>query len=216
MKNYKIVVFDVDGTLTQVRSVWEYLHRKLGIWDSQGEPNLADYRSGRIDYREFARRDAAGYRGVARSRILELLESIPMRSGWSECLHMFRARGMKIALVSTGLDILVDRFTRVDHRSANKLGFDNDVCTGQVEVCVSMNGKKSFLDRLLDEIGIGWEEVVVIGDSEGDCEIMLAAGLSIAVDPSEAKVAQAADFQIDGSDLTHILPLVFDGRPKKV
>jgi phosphoserine phosphatase len=29
---YKLAVFDLDGTLTSERSIWEYIHKRLGKW----------------------------------------------------------------------------------------------------------------------------------------------------------------------------------------
>jgi phosphoserine phosphatase len=33
-KHYKLVIFDLDGTLTQERSIWEYIHKELGVSES--------------------------------------------------------------------------------------------------------------------------------------------------------------------------------------
>ena len=31
-EQFKLVIFDLDGTLTQERSIWEYIHKQLGKW----------------------------------------------------------------------------------------------------------------------------------------------------------------------------------------
>jgi len=31
-KQFKMAIFDLDGTLTRERSIWEYIHRQLGKW----------------------------------------------------------------------------------------------------------------------------------------------------------------------------------------
>jgi phosphoserine phosphatase len=36
-QRYKLVIFDLDGTLTQERSIWEYIHKQLGLLIHLGE-----------------------------------------------------------------------------------------------------------------------------------------------------------------------------------
>jgi phosphoserine phosphatase len=205
---FKLAVFDVDGTLTKIVSIWEYLHRELEIWETQGKPNLLSFLNGEIDYNEFARLDAEGYRDLPESRINEFVDAIPWRPGVVECFQWIKKQGMQIALISTGLNVLVDRFPLVDYRIANKLQFKNGRCTGKAIVCIPIDGKKSALDRLLTATGIQWMETIVIGDSEGDREIMSNAGLSIAVAPSDSTLLTTADVIIDGTDLMEITGIV--------
>lgn len=53
----KIVFFDCDGTLTKIKSSWEYIHRRLNIWNNNADKYQALFHSGLIDYDEFCRRD---------------------------------------------------------------------------------------------------------------------------------------------------------------
>jgi phosphoserine phosphatase len=36
---YRLVIFDLDGTLTRERSIWEYIHIQLGKWYGFAEEN---------------------------------------------------------------------------------------------------------------------------------------------------------------------------------
>ena len=49
----KIVFLDCDGTLTKVKSSWEYLHRRLELWTENADEYQELFRQGRIDYHEF-------------------------------------------------------------------------------------------------------------------------------------------------------------------
>jgi len=40
MPRFKLALFDLDGTLTTERSAWEYIHRRLGVWDGQAEKSI--------------------------------------------------------------------------------------------------------------------------------------------------------------------------------
>ena len=50
----RLVVFDMDGVLTTHPSSWEYVHRAMGVDNSE---NLRLYRTGNISYMDFLRID---------------------------------------------------------------------------------------------------------------------------------------------------------------
>jgi phosphoserine phosphatase len=199
-----IAFFDVDGTLTSVASVWEYLHRELGIWESQGEPNLLEYLAGNIDYDEFSRRDAMGYFGIPYTVLDEMVGRIPLRAGIQICFDFFKTRGIPIILLSTGLDILVNRIPGADMRIANELLFEDGVCTGKVRVRIPMDGKKHAFRQILHEREIAPDQAIVVGDSAGDLELMKVAGLSIAVASQDQNVISIAHHHIAGGNLAII------------
>jgi phosphoserine phosphatase len=205
---YKLAVFDVDGTLTREPSVWEYLHKKLGIWESEGLPNLKGFLKNDFDYNEFARRDAEGYKGYSYDRLSALVNSIPRREGIAACFDGLRGMGLTIALLSTGLDILLDAIPGADIRLANELIFEDGLCTGKVRVNIPIYEKYAAYKSLLARMNILPCQVIVAGDSEGDMEMMQAADLAIAVAPVSDSVAEAATFCIDGDDLSVIHGLV--------
>lgn len=78
----RIVFFDCDGTLTKVKSSWQYLHERLGLWDDHADAFQHRYRAGEIDYEEFCRRDAEPLEGLAGEAGARDLEGnrIPSRS----------------------------------------------------------------------------------------------------------------------------------------
>ena len=205
---FRMIVFDVDGTLTQVASIWEYLHRKLGIWESEGRPNLEAFTRREIDYAEFARRDALGYKGLSRKELMELIRSVPMRPGMDACLAFFKQRGIPIALISTGLDIMLDAIPLADIRVANELVFQDDNCTGEAVVHIPIDGKKEVFDRILRDHRIQADQIIAAGDSRGDIEILRSAGLSIAVASTDPAVRDASDICLDSGDLSLVPQIV--------
>ncbi len=206
--SFRWIFFDVDGTLTSQHSVWEYLHRELGIWESQGKINLALFRTGRISYPEFARRDAAGYTGIHRSEFDRMLDRIPIRPGVDRCFRELRERGMRIGLISTGLDILVNRFQPVDLAVSNELLFENDVCTGEVVVHLPIDAKADCVRRFRAMHSIDCREIVSVGDSIGDIGMMHQSGLKIAVHPCDPALLDVCDFCLLDSDLNRIPELI--------
>src|SRR2546428_12745420 len=50
------VIFDLDGTLTNIPSPWRYVHERLGLWQDTACGYLDEWLSGKISYEEFCRR----------------------------------------------------------------------------------------------------------------------------------------------------------------
>jgi len=207
-----LLISDVDGTLTTEVSVWEYLHKQLGKWDSEGFPNLNAYLCGEIDYAEFAARDASAYKGLSRGEINELMAAIPRRQGMEDMLRTLQRRGFCIALISTGLDILVNQIPYADERIANRLVFQNDICTGQVEVVIPIGGKGSVTRDLITRLGFDRDYIVALGDTNGDLPMMERAGFSVAVAAQSSEILQKASADSDGADLMRLPALIEEYR----
>jgi len=60
---YKLIAFDMDGTLTEEDSCWGVLHRHFGTQEA-ARRHLKAYDRGEIDYPEFMRRDIALWKPV--------------------------------------------------------------------------------------------------------------------------------------------------------
>ena len=61
MRKYDLVCFDMDGTLTKLRSSWCWVHEHYGV---DNEPAYQAFVNGEIDEPEFMRRDIALWKGV--------------------------------------------------------------------------------------------------------------------------------------------------------
>jgi phosphoserine phosphatase len=207
-KDRRLAIFDVDGTLTKVKSVWEFLHRELGIWETNGRNNLEAYLKKEIDYEEFSRRDALGFKNITYQELLSLIRIIPRREGLQECMVFLKESGFQVVYLSTGLNILVDDIPGADIRLANELLFEDDICRGEVITHIPIDGKKAAFKNLLSKLQISAENAFVFGDSTGDIEIMDAAGCSIGVAPSDEAVKAVSDYVINGDDLTEIIRIV--------
>ena len=119
----KIVVFDVDGTLTRVESSWEYLHRQLGTW-SRGKQYRAQFFHGNIKYERWAALDVALWKGVSIEKIHHILYTIPITEGVEETVETLKKKGFKVVLLSAGLSVLTDRMKKemnVNDTLANEL-----------------------------------------------------------------------------------------------
>ena len=74
-RQIRLVVFDLDGTLTPVDSLWRYLHDAFGTWE-RGRIAAQRYRKGEISYTEWAEADARCWTGISIDDLSEVLEKI--------------------------------------------------------------------------------------------------------------------------------------------
>ncbi|MCD4652757.1 HAD-IB family phosphatase [bacterium] len=207
-RNSWLLVSDVDGTLTTEISIWEYFHKLLNKWTSEGLPNLNAYLAGEITYNEFAEMDALAYKGLSRNQLDAMARKVPRRLGLEPMIKRMKKRGAVIALVSSGLDILVDQIPGSDVCIANGLKFDNGICTGEPDIKIPIDGKREAMRRLLESYRFPRNKIVVLGDSRGDIPMMEMAGFSIAVAATHGDVINEADVSVDGNNLGIISELV--------
>lgn len=68
-------------------------------------------------------------------------------------------------------------FFRAPELGLHITAYDTDV----YDVCQEGHTKATGAARLLEALGLGWEELVAVGDGENDIELLEAAGLGIAM-----------------------------------
>ncbi|SFR00335.1 HAD family hydrolase [Desulfoscipio geothermicus] len=214
----KLIAFDMDGTLTNVRSSWEYLHRRMGIWTGQAEIYQELFLAGKISYEEFCRLDAAMWRGINLDEIVTILNEIPLHPAAEKVMHLCRDLGAKPVLLSTGVKILADRLAGqlgFHYHTANELAHRDGVMTGGCVIHVTTHGtektKEAFLRKLMAELGATPRETAAVGDSIGDLGMLGEAGLGVAVNPhpGDLAVMQAAIPRlITVHDLEELIPVL--------
>ncbi len=178
----KIVFFDCDGTLTTVKSSWEYLHRRLGLWDDNADEYQKLFRSGAIGYHEFCRRDALLWRGLPAERIGSVISEIPYQDGARELLCGLRAAGVITVVVSTGLSMLVEKVRRelsIDLSFSNDLLEERGHLSGEILINVDYNMKGPIVRHALERFSVSFENAAAVGDGEGDRGMFEEVGLPI-------------------------------------
>ena len=208
----KVAFFDCDGTLTKVKSSWEYLHRRLNIWDDHADLYQALFRAGKIDYYEFCRRDALLWRGLPVSRVVGMLRDIAYQDGSAETVRVFKKRGIFTAILSTGLSLLVEKVRDdlgIDMALSNELLSEAGYLTGEIRINVDYDKKGHIVERVLREVGATREEACALGDGEGDIGMFEAVGLAIGYHPP-GTISGVVDRAIHGESLLDMISIVED------
>ncbi len=182
----KIVFLDCDGTLTTVKSSWEYLHRRLDLWTENADEYQDLFKRGLIDYHEFCRRDAFLWRGLRLDSVLPILNDIPYQPGAGEFIHSLKKAGIITVIISTGLSFLVEKVKKelgIDRSFANDLVVKNGALSGEIRINVDYDRKGTIVRTMLQGLGLTLDDASAIGDGEGDKgmfeEVALPIGFNI-------------------------------------
>jgi len=206
---FKLVVFDLDGTLTKERSIWEYIHVRLGKWYGFAEEYQKQFLAGKISYQEFCERDAEVWKGMKVEEMAKIVQTVSFHPGTDELISHLKQRGLKLSMVSSGLSLLSDWVHQrygFDHSVSNDLLYENGVLSGKVRIQVHYDKKAEWVEKILKQFGATPEETIAIGDSRGDLDMFQMAGFSVAFNSSCGELDQVATVCIRSNNLVDIIP----------
>jgi phosphoserine phosphatase len=205
----RLLVADMDSTMINEECIDE-LADAVGI---KAEVAAITDRAmnGEIDFAEALRTRVALIKGLNRRVIEEIRrERITLAPGGRALVQTMKTHGAYTALVSGGFSLFADHFAErigFDEAIANNLEFDGDLLSGSVSEPIV--DKSTKLDRLLTlaaEKQIPMAETMSVGDGANDLDMILAAGLGVALH-AKPFVAEQAAARIDHGDLTALLYL---------
>jgi phosphoserine phosphatase len=207
--SFKIGIFDLDGTLTQERSIWEYIHKRLGKWYGFAENYQKRFLAGEISYERFCELDAEVWMGMRVEELARIVQTVPFYPGVGELIRYLKHRGIKLALVSSGLSVLSDWVHQqygFDYSVSNDLLHQEGVLTGKVKIRVYYDQKAKWVGRILERFGLEPGESMAIGDSSGDIEMFRRVGFSIAFNSSCSDLIQIASVCVESRNLADLIP----------
>jgi phosphoserine phosphatase len=203
----KLVVFDIDGTITSHVSSWRYIHEKLGLWDVLARKYQEQFLAGKISYKRFCELDAAHWRGIEESEIRKVFKEVKYSKNAVKVLKKLKAEGYCLAAVSTGLQFMAERLK-------SEMGFDKIICnrlnvrlgkmTGGVTINISHGAKGYVLRRMLKAFRVKPSDMIAVGDSEGDIPMMRIAGYSIAFNSCSEELSKSADYVCVTKDFSEV------------
>jgi phosphoserine phosphatase len=206
----RLVALDMDGTLVDVSSSWAAVHAHFGEENSEG---LRRFLANEIDDLGFIRSDVEIWRrhrpSLDVTDLEAILDRVPLMPGAAELVRGLRARGVRTAIVSGGIDLLARRVARelsIDVALANGFRVTADGrLTGEGIVRVPIWGKEEVLGQLQRQLGIAPEETASVGDSEIDLGLFRRSRLGVAFLPKDDAIRAKAHAVIDERDLARVL-----------
>ncbi len=208
-KELRMVVFDFDGVLYDGDSHSVEVAEKLGIGEMV-KKNLRDLREGRISFEEAIINSAAQWKGIGVEETLKLMRELKLRTGAEKTVQKLREAGYITVLISCGgsntaLQAIRERLG-LDYVYSNSAEVIDGKFTGRLTAPpVDAKKKAKIFLEIAREAGVHPSECVVIGNDEMDIPMFMAAGCSIAVNPSEA-LKKHAKIVLNLKDMREILP----------
>ncbi len=209
----RLVALDMDGTLVDVESSWASVHAFFGERNTDG---LRLFLSNQIDDLEFIRSDVRiwwKHRPDLRiDEIEEILAGVPLMPGADALIRGLRARGVRTAIVSGGIDVLAKRIANdlgIDIALANGFRVDSDGrLTGEGIVRVPIHEKERVLAALQAQLGIDPTETASVGNSEIDVGLFRESRFGIAFRPEDEAVRAGATHVVAEPDLARVLEVL--------
>ncbi|HTT73263.1 MAG TPA: HAD-IB family phosphatase [Thermoplasmata archaeon] len=209
----RFVAFDMDGTLVDVASSWAAVHDHFGEHNAEG---LRRFLANEIDDRQFIRSDVEIWWRHAPDLTIEDLEAIlggvPLMRGAHALVDGLRARGVRTAIVSGGIDLLARRIGRelgIDLVLANGFRVTADGrLTGEGIVRVPIQDKESVVAALQESLGVSPAETASVGNSQIDVGMFRRSRVGVAFQPEDDDVRRAATHIVTERDLARVLPLL--------
>jgi phosphoserine phosphatase len=211
----ELVIFDMDGVLTDILSSWKYIH---DYFKTSNERSVNAYLKGKFNDAEFIRRDAALWRKngkpVKREKIVEILSEVPLMNGAKECVSYLKEKGIKTAIISAGLDILANRVAKelgIEHVYSNGIKSNNQgYLNEEAIVGVKLIYKDENVEKLSNLLNIPLSKIATIGNSCFDIPMFEVSGLGIAFNPEDDCVRDAADLVVESKDVRKLTDALND------
>ena len=202
----KLVVFDVESSLIQESSLRDFLKRiegRVKTGDGNGE-----IRNGGEDRMQALVENARILRGIPLADLERFSDKLELNPGALELIGILKTMGFKIALLSSGFNLLMKRIFEqagVDYAFSNSLKADEQgLLTGELQEPVITNETKSeILDFIMSVEGLKPEQVIAVGDGSTRSHFIKNVGLSIAFKPEDRSVSTNGILSSDR--ITHIL-----------
>jgi phosphoserine phosphatase len=212
LADFGLMVMDMDSTLISIECIDE-------IADMQGlKPQVATITEaamrGEIDFAESLRRRVSLLAGLdehALQRVYD--ERLRLNPGAETMLDRLKGYGIRTLLVSGGFVFFTERLKDrlgLDYTQANTLEIANGKLTGKVLGKIfDAQGKADCLVRIRDELNLGPEQVIAMGDGANDLKMMAQAGISIAYH-AKPVVREQASYALNFVGLDGLVTLLAD------
>ncbi|HLC50288.1 MAG TPA: HAD family phosphatase [Candidatus Nanoarchaeia archaeon] len=214
MQKYKLVCFDVDGTLIDnIKFSWQLFHDYFQTDAHRREDAKKKFFDGKITYMEWAEHDINMWKekNANKKDFMKALDKLKLMDGAIETLEELKKNGIKLAVISGSLNVLLEKFIPnyeefFDDVFISKIYFDKNGHIESVEATeFDMEAKALALKKIAEREGLKLGECVFVGDYLNDLKIMQEAGLGIAFNCSHDELKEAADVVVEGKDLRSVL-----------
>jgi len=205
MTKYRLVIFDMDGTLLKERGIF-IIAEKLGFYDEL----LEKFKYKGNDFYKKSIEIALLTKGYTKKEFLEIFRKIQLQDHVETIIDELKKRKIVTAIATDSYQLLADDLNDrlgLDYAFANNLIIDDGIITGELEIHNKefkkdlYSGKiysicKSYvLEQLCSKLDIDIMQSIAIGDGKVDIGMIKSAGLGVAINGT-FEVQKNADIKI--------------------
>ena len=157
------------------------------------------------------------FQGITIGELLQIFNQVPLMPYGELVFSKLRERGIRIALISSGLpQVVVDDLAsrlKADYAFGLELDVKAGVLTGNIggEV-IKENGKFIIMQKLLKSLDLTPKDCIIVADDRNNSSIFYPEALKIGFNP-DASMVLKSDYVIKDS-LMEILPII-EQKPRK-
>ena len=195
MSKFKLVMFDMDGTLIQDRGIF-VIAEKMGFKDEL----IREINNDTLDFYKKSIEVAKLSKGLNKSEILDIFRSINLSKNVDNVIKKLKNQNITTAIATDSYKFLADDLKErlgLDYTFANNLITNGDKITGDLEIHNKDLTKDFFsgkiysickscaLESLCKKLGISINQAIAVGDGKVDIGMIKKAGLGIAYNAPE-------------------------------
>ena len=218
----KAVCFDCDGVLVDTISSWRIIHEYFGT--NSGEM-LDRFLRGEISDAEFMADDIGLWKSVQpeihRDELMRCYQGVKLMTGARELIEALQARGVIVAIVSAGVDLLIGSIAKmlnVDDWVSNGFLYDeNGFLLDDGDVRVPAHHKDAMVEKFARINDLEPSEIVSIGDNHTDMSMRIPGSGFIGFNGQKQIAidgfADAGVPHVQEKDCRLLWPHLFNGEP---
>lgn len=205
-KPTRIILFDLDGTLTYGISSTRFLFRRAGD-EAFFEELEREWLQDRMDHLTLAQKTTQRMKGWKVRDVERSLQLIPQLRGIAETVGTLKRRGFYVGLATLGYEMCARSFQKrygFDEVRGTTMEIKDGLITGRKLKIFEEHEKALFLRKLSKTLRVPLGDTVAVGDSRTDREVFKAAGFGIALN-QDGFLKKLADVDLKSRDLRVIL-----------
>ncbi|MCS7103817.1 MAG: HAD-IB family phosphatase, partial [Candidatus Korarchaeum sp.] len=182
----------MDGTLIDITSSWEFIHKTLGTEELSSVYKLM-YERGEISYIEWAELDVSTWRGKDFYEVIRRLDEIKLMDNAEECIRFLKDSDFIVGIISSGVDVIASRVCRklgMDFCRSARLLIEGNEVKGLIED-LPPQMKGAVLEEVAHDYSVPLSKVAFVGDGESDLSVFeMDLGLKIAFRPKSERIIE--------------------------
>lgn len=210
-KPFKIVSFDLDGTLTLGTTSLQFYVTKLHQ-EKNAKKLERLYKTHKIDDFQIADAYAEILKGISREELNHWTREIPRVRNIGETVRKLKKLNLIVGITSVGpyfASEVYQELFRFDFISGSLHEFKNGAHTGRMIKTLTGKDKIKILDSICKKYRVFFPQVIAVGDSRSDIPIFEKAGFDIALNADE-NLIDKTDCFIKNNDLLEVYAVIRD------